>query len=155
VKLRLLVVGQRPAAWVSAGFQDYARRMPREMALELTELPAFTRKNVSVERARRMEGDRMLERLGPRDQVVALDVGGRAWTTADLVGRLEQWRMLGRDVTFLVGGADGLDPRCLGRADEVFSLSALTFPHGLVRIILAEQLYRAWTIASGHPYHRA
>jgi len=87
--------------------------------------------------------------------VVALDVEGRVIATAGLADRLEGWQMQGRDVAFLIGGPDGLDPVCLERADERLSLSALTFPHGLVRVMLAEQLYRAWTLRSGHPYHRA
>jgi 23S rRNA (pseudouridine1915-N3)-methyltransferase len=87
--------------------------------------------------------------------VVALDCGGAACTTQQLAAKLEHWRVQGRDVAFLVGGADGLDASCLSRADEVMSLSKLTFPHELVRVILAEQIYRAWTILSRHPYHRA
>ncbi len=97
----------------------------------------------------------MLSRINAADHVVALSVEGKRLTTEALAARLEQWRMGGTDVAFLVGGADGLDAACLTRADEQLSLSALTFPHGLVRIILSEQLYRAWTLIAGHPYHRA
>ncbi len=155
MKFRLLAVGQRPPDWVVAGFTDYARRLPREMTLQLTEIPVAPRKNLPVDRARRQEGERMLEQLSARDWVIALDVGGAAWTTERLAEKLNDWQMQGRDVAFLIGGPDGLDAACLGRADERLSLSALTFPHGLVRVMLAEQLYRAWTLRSGHPYHRA
>ena len=97
----------------------------------------------------------MLGHLGPKDHVVALDVEGAAWSTETLAKKLDNWRMDGQDLAFLVGGADGLDQRCLQRADDVLSLSALTFPHALVRVMVAEQIYRAWTILTGHPYHRA
>jgi 23S rRNA (pseudouridine1915-N3)-methyltransferase len=155
VKLRIVAVGQRPPDWVAAGFADYARRMPRELTVTLTEIPVASRRQLPVERARRLEGERILGELSGRDWVVALDVGGRVVATGDLASRLGNWQMQGRDVAFLIGGPDGLDPACLARADERLSLSALTFPHGLVRIMLAEQLYRAWTLHSGHPYHRA
>jgi len=155
VKFRIIAVGQRPPEWVTAGFADYVRRLPREYALKLTEIPVASRKQLPVERARRQEGEGILEQLAPRDWVVALDIEGRVIATAGLADRLEGWQMQGRDVAFLIGGPDGLDPVCLERADERLSLSALTFPHGLVRVMLAEQLYRAWTLHSGHPYHRA
>jgi 23S rRNA (pseudouridine1915-N3)-methyltransferase len=155
VKLRIVAVGQKPPDWVVAGFSDYARRLPRELTLRLVEIPVAPRKQLPVERARRQEGERMLEQLSPRDWVVALDVGGAVFATEGLAQRLAAWQLQGRDVVFLIGGPDGLDPACLERADERFSLSALTFPHGLVRVMLAEQLYRAWTLHSGHPYHRA
>jgi 23S rRNA (pseudouridine1915-N3)-methyltransferase len=155
VKFRIIAVGLRPPEWVAAGFADYARRLPRELALRLTEIPVAPRKQLPVERARRQEGERILGELTPRDWVVALDVEGRSITTEALAERLAGWQMQGRDVAFLIGGPDGLDSDCLARADERLSLSALTFPHGLVRVMLAEQLYRAWTLRSGHPYHRA
>jgi len=100
------------------------------------------------------ESDRLLAKVTPRDHVVALNVTGRSLSTEALAARMEAWRMIGADVVFLVGGADGLDSTCLTRADEQLSLSALTFPHGLVRVMLAEQIYRAWTLLAGHPYHR-
>jgi len=106
------------------------------------------------ERARAEQAARLLRLVGRSDWVVALDVDGEGCSTQQLAQKLDHWRMQGRDVAFLIGGADGLDQSCLTRADEVISLSKLTFPHELVRIILAEQLYRAWTILSGHPYHR-
>ena len=153
--MRLVAVGQRPPAWVSDGFTEYARRLPRDMALHLTEISPAPRKNVPVQRARGMEGERLLQQVGPGDCVVALDVTGVQWSTPQLAQHMDDWRMQGQDVAFLVGGADGLASECLERADRVWSLSALTFPHALVRVILAEQLYRAWTLLSGHPYHRA
>ena len=114
-----------------------------------------SRRALPVERARRQEGERICAELTARDWVIALDVEGRVQSTAALANRLAHWLEQGRDVAFLIGGPDGLDPVCMARADERLSLSALTFPHGLVRVMLAEQVYRAWTIRSGHPYHRA
>ncbi len=97
----------------------------------------------------------MLAQINPGDWVVALDTAGTACSTEQLAQKLESWRMQGADVVLLVGGADGLAPACHERANEIMSLSKLTFPHALVRVIVAEQLYRAWTLLTGHPYHRA
>jgi 23S rRNA (pseudouridine1915-N3)-methyltransferase len=155
VKLRIVAVGQRPPQWVAAGFAEYARRLPRELAIELVEIPVASRKAQPVARARREEGARMLEHAATRDWVVALDVSGATTTTEKLATKLSDWQREGRDIAFLIGGPDGLDAACIERADERLSLSALTFPHGLVRVMLVEQLYRAWTLHSGHPYHRA
>jgi 23S rRNA (pseudouridine1915-N3)-methyltransferase len=154
VKLRLVAVGTKSPDWVAAGFEEYARRMPDSSRLTLVEVPAVNRKGWTVERVIQEEGDRLLGKLSDTDHVVALDVAGRTCSTEELAGKLDDWRMQGVEVSFLVGGADGLDPRCLGRANERLSLSSLTFPHQLVRVILAEQLYRAWTVLHGHPYHR-
>jgi 23S rRNA (pseudouridine1915-N3)-methyltransferase len=155
VKLRLIAVGVRSPDWVSAGFNDYARRLPQSSRLELVEIAASDRKGWPVPRVLEDEGTRILAKIAREDHVVALDVGGRACSTEKLAEKLDDWRMQGNDVNFLVGGADGLHKRCLERADESLSLSSLTFPHQLVRVIVAEQLYRAWTLLHGHPYHRA
>lgn len=125
------------------------------MPLTLHEVQPAGRGRLPAERVRRQEGERLLGHLGPKDHVVALDVKGSAWSTETLATKLDNWRMDGCDVALLVGGADGLDEVCLQRADEIFSLSALTLPHALVRVIVAEQIYRAWTLLAGHPYHRA
>lgn len=155
MKIRLIAVGSRPPEWVSKGFQEYARRLPREMALELVEISPASRRNVPPERVRGIEAERLFSKVTPDDRVVALDERGRSWSTRLLADRMNDWRMQGRDVAFLIGGADGLDDVCRTRADDVLSLSAMTLPHALVRVVLAEQVYRAWTILSGHPYHRS
>ena len=143
-------------AWIETGYREYAKRMPRECALRLVEItPGVRGKGTDPARALRDEGQRMLKAL-PRDaRVLALDVRGEAWTTEELASRVAGWQADGRDVCLLVGGAEGLDPVCLARAEQRWSLSALTFPHPLVRVMLAEQLYRAWSILQKHPYHRA
>jgi 23S rRNA (pseudouridine1915-N3)-methyltransferase len=155
VKIRLISVGERPRGWVTAGFDDYARRLPRANQLMLVEVPTGARKNASRKRVRARQAERLLKQVGQNDWVVALDGEGEGCSTHGFARKLDHWRMLGRDVAMLVGGADGLDPSCLARADEVMSLSELTFPHELVRVVLAEQIYRAWTVLSGHPYHRS
>lgn len=154
MKLRLIAVGRRPPEWVVSGFRDYARRLPRDMPLELVEVAPAARRNLPAGRAREIEAERLLAQVAGGDLLVALDERGKTWSTVDLSKRLDDWRMQGRDVAFLIGGADGLDDLCRSRADQVLALSALTLPHALVRVVLAEQLYRAWTMLSGHPYHR-
>jgi 23S rRNA (pseudouridine1915-N3)-methyltransferase len=155
VKLKLIAAGTRMPSWVNEGFADYATRLPRECRLELTEIPLSRfRRSGDVARAVRDEGERMLAALSGPDHVVALDVAGKPSDTAGVADLLDGWLHGGRDVAFLVGGPDGLAPDCIGRSRLRWSLSPLTLPHGLVRVLLAEQLYRAWTILQGHPYHR-
>lgn len=155
MRLRLICVGQKMPAWVTEGFQEYARRMPRELALDLVEIPVAHRgKNPDIPRLMQQEGEAILAAVGSRDRRIALEVGGRAWTTEQLAGQLEDWQQDGRDVSFMVGGPDGLPELCRQQAEQQWSLSPLTLPHPLVRILLAEQLYRAWTITRNHPYHR-
>lgn len=140
--------------WIKQGFDEYARRLPRECALTLKEIPPIKRgKTTSAERAKDEEGERLLAAIG-KEHVVALDEGGQQWSTIDLARRLRGWLDGGRDVALLIGGADGLTTACRERADEVWSLSRLTFPHPLVRVVVAEQLYRSWSLLQGHPYHR-
>ena len=153
--IRLVAAGTRLPGWVAEGYAEYAGRLGPELRLELVEVPVTHRgRNADVARARAEEGRRMLAAIDARMYVTALEVGGRAMST----GQLAQWlagRMNdGRDVALLVGGPDGLDPGCLGCADGTWSLSPLTFPHGIVRVLVAEQLYRASSLLKGHPYHR-
>jgi len=156
MQITLIAVGTRMPAWVTEGYREYARRMPRECSLALTEVPLGRRgKSQPVERAVGEEGSRMLAAINEKQRVIALDVGGRGWSTEQLAGELDGWMQGARDVSLLVGGPDGLAADCLARADQRWSLSPLTLPHPLVRVVLAEQLYRAWTLMSGHPYHRA
>lgn len=153
--IRLLCVGNRMPAWVNEAYAEYAKRMPRECELKLREIaPGPRGKNADIARAIEEEGQKMQAAIAPGDQVVALDLSGKEWSTPQLAEILSRWMGEGRDVSFLVGGPDGLAQDCLARADERWRLSALTFPHPLVRIILAEQLYRAWSILHKHPYHR-
>lgn len=152
-RLRLLAVGTRMPGWVQEGFEEYRKRLPREWSLELREIP-LAKRGADVPRAMREEGEALLAALDGDEHVVAMEVGGKALSTADMAGRLGRWREDGRRAAFLVGGPDGLPESCRVRADEQWSLSRLTLPHPLVRVLLAEQLYRAWSLMAGHPYHR-
>ncbi len=156
MQINLIAVGTRMPGWVNDGYHEYARRMPQECSLRLTEIPLGQRgKAQPVERAVNEEGRRMLAAVGDRQRVIALDVKGRSWSTEQLADALCAWLQDGRDVALLVGGPDGLAASCLARAEQRWSLSPLTLPHPLVRVLLAEQLYRAWTLTCGHPYHRS
>jgi 23S rRNA (pseudouridine1915-N3)-methyltransferase len=156
MKLNLLAVGNKMPTWVTDGYQEYAKRLPRECSLHLHEIaPAKRGKSGSSTQWMREEGERILEAVPSNHHVVALDVKGKPWSTEQLAEQLKNWQADGRDVSLLVGGADGLTQECLQRANQRWSLSALTLPHPLVRIVMAEQLYRAWTVLQNHPYHRA
>lgn len=142
-------------SWVGEGFREYADRLPPTLSLQLVELPLGQRgKQGDSRKALEQEGQRMAKAIPPQGHVVALEPGGRQLSTEELAQRLHAWQQLGRDVALLVGGPDGLAPQCRARADETWSLSKLTFPHMLVRVLVAEQLYRAWTILTRHPYHK-
>ena len=153
--IRLLAVGRRPPRWAEEAFSEYTRRLPPAFGFRTRLIAPARGHGNDIERARGEEGERLLGALGPRDHVVALDEHGPAWSTRSLAKHLAAWEMGGRDVVLLIGGADGLSPACLDRADQRWSLSPLTLPHALVRVLVAEQLYRAWSLNAGHPYHRA
>lgn len=151
----LITIGNRMPSWVDEGYREYARRLPAECSLQLVELPLARRsKAADIRRLKREEGKRILDAIPKGARVVALEVEGRPWSTPQLSSRLETWMGAGCDIALLVGGPDGLDASCREQADELWSLSNLTLPHPLVRIVVAEQLYRAWTVLKGHPYHR-
>jgi 23S rRNA (pseudouridine1915-N3)-methyltransferase len=154
MRARLIAAGTRLPDWVNEGYAAYARRFAG-FRLELLEIPVPRRGgDGDIARAVASEGRRMLDAIGGRDYVVALDVAGRAMATADLARWLEQRLAGGRDLAFVIGGPDGLAPEVLDRANFRWSLSPLTWPHGLARVMVAEQLYRADSILRGHPYHR-
>ncbi|WP_029921845.1 23S rRNA (pseudouridine(1915)-N(3))-methyltransferase RlmH [Nevskia soli] len=156
MRVRLIAVGTRMPAWVEAGFTEYAQRLPRELRLELVEVPVEARgKNADIARLREAEGEKMLRAAGSGSRIVAFDERGDALDTVGWAKALPQWLQDGRDVALLVGGPDGLSPACLAAASARWSLSRLTFPHPLVRVLIAEQLYRAWSLTQNHPYHRA
>jgi 23S rRNA (pseudouridine1915-N3)-methyltransferase len=156
MRARLIAVGERMPAWVADGFGEYRKRLSHDLPLELIELkPGIRGKGRDDARAMADEGAAILAAL-PRDtHVVALDGQGKPWSSEDLAAQLAGWRMAGRDLAFLIGGPDGHAAPVLERADQRWSLGPLTLPHMLVRLVLAEQLYRATTLLAGHPYHRA
>lgn len=156
MRLQLITASNRQPAWVSDAYDHYARRLGKRCPLELVEVPLAPRTAAGqAARAIDDEARRMLRQVPAGAHVVALAVDGAGWSTEKLAGRIESWRMAGAPVSLLVGGPDGLGADCLARASERWSLSPLTLPHGLVRVIVAEALYRAVSLADGHPYHRA
>jgi 23S rRNA (pseudouridine1915-N3)-methyltransferase len=158
VKLRIVALGHRMPQWINAGFEDYARRMPREMPLTLTELKPGPRSDKpsagDITRILEQEAQRIEAALPKGALAIVLDETGKTATTQQLADRIVRWREAGRDVAFVIGGADGTAVRLKKSAEWLWSLSPLTLPHGLVRVVLAEQLYRAVSIIGNHPYHR-
>lgn len=156
MRIFLIAVGTRMPTWVNRGFEEYAGRLPRECHLALIPIsPSKRSKNVELGRLLQEEGKRVLAAVPANTRVIALDQAGRPWNTLQLAQQLDDWLQDGRDMALLVGGPEGLDRACKVRAEALWSLSPLTFPHPLVRIIVAEQLYRAWSLLHNHPYHRA
>lgn len=155
LRLSLLTASNRQPEWVDAATGDYAKRLRGRCSLDVSTVPLARRTaSTPVERAVAEEGERLLAAIPPGAHVVALLEKGKPWSTSELASKLEGWMQRGAPVAFLVGGPDGLAPACVQRANERWSLSSLTLPHGLVRVIVAEALYRAWSVLEGHPYHR-
>ncbi len=156
MKLRVYAVGTRMPAWVQDAWQDYAKRMPRECAIELHEIKPEPRTHgKTAGQLMQAEAERIEAALHEPVWRVILDEHGKDLSTQDLAGHFESWKASGQDIAFIIGGPDGLDPALKQSARQTLRLSSLTLPHPMVRILLAEQLYRAWSILSGHPYHRA
>jgi 23S rRNA (pseudouridine1915-N3)-methyltransferase len=156
MRITVIAVGTRMPAWVEQGITEYTKRLPRELQVVWREIPLARRgKDVTVASVCAAEGEQILKAIPAGERVVALDVQGKRVSTEELARQLSAWQMSGDNYNLLIGGPDGLSPACLARADLCWSLSDLTLPHPLVRVLLAEQLYRAWTITVNHPYHRA
>lgn len=156
MKIHLIAVGQKMPSWVTQGYDEYARRLPADCALLLHEIPAGKRgKNADVKRILEEEGKRVIEKIPKGAHVVAMEVGGKNHTTEKLAARLDDWRNQGGDVALLIGGPEGLSDDCRRIANEQWSLSNLTLPHPVVRVVVAEALYRAYSVLINHPYHRA
>jgi 23S rRNA (pseudouridine1915-N3)-methyltransferase len=156
MKCRLIAAGTRMPDWVNVGFRDYQKRLRSPLVLDLVEIPIATRSaGENPQRAVAREGVNMLAALGRDDFVVALEVKAKSMTTEQVSSWLAERLREARPLVLLIGGPDGLSDACRTRANHTWSLSPLTLPHGLVRVILAEQIYRAMSMLAGHPYHRA
>ena len=153
MKLAIVAMGQRMPGWVDQAFDDYAKRLPRDFAVELTELKPAPR-GKSVPQILALEATRILGACGEAN-IVVLDERGSAWSTQAFAQRLARWRDDAQDIAFVIGSADGLDASVKRRAKAMLQLSAMTLPHALARIVLIEQIYRAWSLLAAHPYHRA
>lgn len=155
MKLQLVAVGTKMPNWVVTGFNEYVRRFPSDMPFSLTEIPAQKRtKNADIPRILKKEGEQILQAIPSDHHIVALEVLGKPWSTPELANQMEKWQLDGRNVSFIVGGPEGLSKECQQAAGQKWSLSPLTMPHPLVRIVVAESLYRAWSLNNNHPYHR-
>lgn len=156
MNIHLIAVGEKMPNWVNQGYQEYAKRMPSECSLKLVEIaPGKRGKNADITRAMRDEGVKMLNAIPKGAFVIAMEVKGKEWSTEQLSQQMDNWMSSGRDIVLLVGGPEGLAQEALAKADQKWSLSPLTLPHPLVRVVVAEQLYRALSILRNHPYHRA
>ena len=155
MRVRIIAVGSRMPRWVDEAFDDYTKRLGSKLKVTLTEIAAGPRgAGRSEAKAMAVESERILAAVRTDDYVIALDERGKAFATRELAGWLQERMQGGRDLVFVIGGPDGLAAGVLARSDLKLSLSRLTFPHALVRVVLAEQLYRAHSVLAGHPYHR-
>jgi 23S rRNA (pseudouridine1915-N3)-methyltransferase len=156
VHIYLIAVGQKMPAWVDQACADFLKRLSRELQLNTIEVPLLKRgKNPDIQRIVRDESRKVLDTIPAGCSLVALDVKGSRMSTEKLATTLDSWMQQGRDIAIVIGGPDGLSNELLQQADQTISLSDMTFPHPLVRIIIVEQIYRAWSILNNHPYHRA
>lgn len=155
MKIRVIAFGQRMPEWVTLACNDFSKRLPPSFNFELIELALQKRhQGQNLDKIRQIEDEKMAKTVRSGERVIALEVGGKAWSTEQLSSQLESWQQSGDDFALLIGGPEGLGPKSLALAAQRWSLSNLTLPHPLVRVLLVEQLYRAWTIQVGHPYHR-
>lgn len=155
MKITLIAIGTKMPNWVTEGYTEYAKRLPAECSMRLIEIPAGKRgKGADLQRLILQEGERMYAAIPAGDYIVALTERGKLWHTPAFAAKLQTWQERGQGLSLLIGGPEGLSTFCLGKAQVEWSLSPLTWPHPLVRIMVAEQIYRAWSILSHHPYHR-
>jgi 23S rRNA (pseudouridine1915-N3)-methyltransferase len=141
--------------WIVEGVNEYTKRFPADCRLSFTEIsPGKRGKSTNIDKVIFEEGQKCLQSIARGNRIIALEVTGKAWTTPDLAEQLERWKMDGRDVSLLIGGPEGLSEECKAAAEQKWSLSDLTLPHPIVRVIVAEALYRAWSVTQNHPYHR-
>lgn len=155
MSIYLIAIGKGVSSWVETGYNDYAKRMPKDFKIILHEITAVKRtKSTSVNQIQQIEGQKMLDAIPQGSLVIALDERGQQWNSSELAVQLQKWQNNWQKISLLIGGPEGLSPCCLEKAHCKWSLSNLTLPHPLVRIVVAEQLYRAWSILTKHPYHR-
>jgi len=155
MNISLITIGEKMPHWVNEAYQDYSKRLRQDCQLKLLDLPAIKRtKNADLAKIKDHESDKLIQAIPKGDWVVALEVKGQSWSTEKLSEKMSQWMQQGQHVSLLIGGPEGMNEQCRQRADQLWSLSQLTLPHPMVRVIVAEQLYRAWSIIKNHPYHR-
>jgi 23S rRNA (pseudouridine1915-N3)-methyltransferase len=155
VKIHLIAVGKKMPEWINAGYTEFSKRMPPELQINLIEITPSTRnKTTPIDKNIKEEGERIQSAIPENSRLIVLDEKGKNFNSMALSKKMEGWLPMGQDISIVIGGADGIDPVIKKQADEKWSLSSFTLPHALVRVVVAEQLYRAWSIMKGHPYHR-
>ena len=155
MKIHLIAVGKKMPEWINAGYAEFSKRMPPELQINLIEItPSIRNKTTPIEKNIKEEGERIQSAVSNNSRLIVLDEKGKNFSSIELSKKMENWLPMGQDIVLVIGGADGIDPAIKKQADEKWSLSAFTLPHALVRVVVAEQLYRAWSILQGHPYHR-
>lgn len=156
MKIQIIAVGKKQADWINAAVDQYSKRLNKEITLQLLEMAAESNaKNLSAAEIKSKEANRIRTKLPEQNHIIALDEHGKSISTIGLSNEMQSWLNHGQSISFIIGGAEGLDADLINQADENWSLSALTLPHGLVRVVLTEQIYRAWSILKCHPYHRS
>ncbi len=152
MKIHLIAVGKKMPDWINTGYSEFSKRMPPELQINLIEITPSTRnKSTSIEKNIKEEGERIQSAIPDNSKLIVLDEKGKDFSSIALSKEMESWLPMGQDISIVIGGADGIDPVIKQQADEKWSLSSLTLPHALVRVVVAEQLYRAWSIMKGHP----
>jgi len=155
VKIEIIAIGHKMPNWINTGIEEYKKRFPPQMKLSFKEIPLLKRnKQTDIARLIDKEAQQMKALIAPGSHVIALEVQGQSFTTELLAKKIQQFQALGKNITILIGGPEGLHPSCSQLANESWSLSKLTLPHPLVRVFLTEAIYRAWTITVNHPYHK-
>jgi 23S rRNA (pseudouridine1915-N3)-methyltransferase len=155
MRIQIIAVGQKMPDWVEQAYQDYARRLPRHQPIVLSCIGLANRKSGSpLLRLQQQEAEKIQQKIKPGSLVIALDEHGKQWSTSEWAVQYRQWLQSYPQVNFIIGGPDGLAPELLSKADKTIALAKMTLPHGLVRVVLIEQIYRAWSVVEGHPYHR-
>jgi 23S rRNA (pseudouridine1915-N3)-methyltransferase len=155
MRLQIIAVGQKMPAWVDTAFDDYARRLPAQSAVSLSLVATANRKpGMAIDKCRQQEAQKIERLIKPGSYSIALDEHGRQWSTLEWAQHYQDWLLQYPQVNFIIGGPDGLAPALLKQADMTLALGRMTLPHGLARVVLVEQLYRAWSVGEGHPYHR-
>ncbi|MFT5425288.1 MAG: 23S rRNA (pseudouridine1915-N3)-methyltransferase [Gammaproteobacteria bacterium] len=155
MRIHLIAVGKKMPEWINSGYTEFSKRMPPEMKINLIEItPSVRNKSTTTEKNIKEEGERIQFAIPSNSRLIVLDEKGKNFSSIELSKQMESWLPMGQDISIVIGGSDGIDPLIIQRADKTWSLSSFTLPHALVRVVIAEQLYRAWSILQGHPYHR-
>ncbi len=155
MRIHLIAVGKKMPEWVNSGFLEFSKRMPPELQINLIEItPSVRNKTTPIEKNIKEEGERIQSAIPSNSRLIVLDEKGKNFSSVDLSKKMESWLPMGQDISIVIGGADGVDNVIKQQAVEKWSLSSFTLPHALVRVVIAEQLYRGWSILKGHPYHR-